>query len=57
MIGKGAGGLEARGGIWGGEADADAVFVDLESEAAVAVVVGETAEIRVLVCVFSQALF
>ncbi len=39
MFSKGAGGLAAGFGIWGGEADAEAVFVDLESEATVAVVV------------------
>ena len=40
MFGKGAGGLAAGVGIWGGEAEAEAVFVDFESEAAGAVVVG-----------------
>lgn len=47
------GGLAAGFGIWGGEAEADAVFVDLETEAAVAVVVGEAAEVGVSVCVVS----
>ena len=40
MFGEGAGGLAAGFGIWGGEADAEAVFIDLEAETAVAVVVG-----------------
>ena len=40
MFDEGAGGLAAGVGIWGGEAEAEAVLVDFEGAAAGGVVVG-----------------
>jgi hypothetical protein len=40
VFGEGAGGLAAGVGIWGSEAEAEAMFIDFESEAAGGVVVG-----------------
>ena len=39
-FGKGAGGLAAGVGIWGGEAEVEVVLVDFEGAAAGGVVVG-----------------
>ena len=56
MFGEGACGLAARFGIWGGEADAEAVFIDFEAEATMTVIVCDFAEFRVFLGIlFSYA--